>query len=263
MTARALSHVPAPDRRVALPWRTQAAMFLRLLAIQGSWNYEILLGNGIGFCLEPALRLLPEGVHSAHFKEALARESKYFNAHPYLAGVAVGALARAELDGEEPERIERFRTALCGPLGSVGDRLVWAGWLPFCSLLALAVFGLGGGPLLVLAVFLGTYNIGHFALRWWGLRTGWKHGLRVASALGNPVLRHGPQQIARLAALATGFAIPLALYRVIGPGRVLLGGVLVSVILGALILVRLHGRIEGWRLALAVLSAFALFSVAH
>ena len=263
MTARAISHHPGAERRVALPWRTQAAMFLRLLAIQGSWNYEILLGNGVGFCLEPALRLLPEGIHSAHFKEALARESKYFNAHPYLASVAVGALARAELDGEPPERIERFRTALCGPLGSVGDRLVWAGWLPFCSLLALAVFGLGGGPVLVLAVFLGTYNIGHFALRWWGLRTGWTHGLRVASALGNPILRHGPQQIARLAALATGFAIPLALFRVIGPGRVLLGGVLVSVIVGALILVRLHGRFEGWRLAFAVLSAFALFSVAH
>jgi mannose PTS system EIID component len=263
MTAPAMSRAPAPERRTALPWRTQLAMFLRLLAIQGSWNYEILLGNGIGFCLEPALRLLPEGVHSAHFKEALARESKYFNAHPYLASVAVGALARAELDGESPERIERFRTALCGPLGSVGDRLVWAGWLPFCSLLALAVFGLGAGPWVVLAVFLGAYNLGHFALRWWGLRTGWTHGLRVASALGNPVLRHGPQQIARIAALATGFAIPLALYRVIGPGRVLLGGVLASVVLGALILVRLQARIEGWRLAFAVLSAFALFSVAH
>jgi PTS system mannose-specific IID component len=263
MTARAIAPVPRPEGRTALPFRTQLAMFLRLLAIQGSWNYEILLGNGIGFCLEPALRLLPEGVHSDHFKSALARESKYFNAHPYLASVAVGALARAELDGEPPERIERFRTALCGPLGSVGDRLVWAGWLPFCSLLALAVFGLGGGPVLVLSVFLGLYNVGHFALRWWGLRTGWQNGLRVASALGNPVLRNGPTQIGRLAAVATGFAIPLALYRVIGPGRVLLGGVLASVVIGALILVRLQTRIEGWRLALFLLAAFALFSVAH
>ena len=263
MTAPAISPLPAPERRVELPLRTQLAIFLRLLAIQGSWNYEILLGNGIGFCVEPALRLLPEGIHSAHFKSALARESKYFNAHPYLAAVAVGALARAELDGEQPERIERFRTALCGPLGSVGDRLVWAGWLPFCSLLAIAVFGLGGGPVLVLSVFLGSYNLGHFALRWWGLRTGWKNGLRVASALGNPILRNGPPQIGRLAALATGFAIPLALNRVIGPGRVLLGGVLVGVVVGALILVRLQGRIEGWRLALFVLAAFAIFSVAH
>jgi PTS system mannose-specific IID component len=263
MTAPAFAPVPGPERRVELPLRTQLAIFLRLLAIQGSWNYEILLGNGIGFCVEPALRLLPEGIHSDHFKSALARESKYFNAHPYLASVAVGALARAELDGEPPERIERFRTALCGPLGSVGDRLVWAGWLPFCSLLALAVFGLGGGPVLVLSVFLGSYNIGHFALRWWGLRTGWKNGLRVASALGNPVLRNGPQQIGRVAALATGFAIPLALSRVIGPGRVMLGGVLVGVVFGALILVRLQARIEGWRLALFLLAAFALFSVAH
>ena len=31
----------------------------------------------------------------------------------------------------------------------------------------------------------------------------------------------------------------------------------------ALLLVRLQGRIEGWRLALFILVAFALFSVAH
>jgi len=71
----------------------------------------------------------------------MTRQSAYFNAHPYLAAVAVGALARAELAGVPPERIERFRTALSGPLGSVGDRLVWAGWLPFCSLVALVAFG--------------------------------------------------------------------------------------------------------------------------
>ncbi|MGH7618844.1 MAG: PTS system mannose/fructose/sorbose family transporter subunit IID, partial [Gemmatimonadaceae bacterium] len=137
-----------------LSWRVRVAMFIRLLAIQGSWNYEILLGNGIGFCVEPALRGLPGGVHSPAFHEALARESRYFNAHPYLASVAVGALARAELDGADPARIERFRTALCGPLGSVGDRLVWAGWLPFCSLASLAVFGLGASPMVVVALFL-------------------------------------------------------------------------------------------------------------
>ena len=255
----AAATVPAP----VLPLRTRVAIFLRLLAIQGSWNYEILLGNGIGFCVEPALRQLPGGVHTPQFKKALARESQYFNAHPYFASLAVGALARAELDQEPGERIERFRTALCGPLGSVGDRLVWAGWLPFCSLLALAAFGLGAGPALVLVLFLGTYNIGHFALRIWGLSTGWNHGLKVASALGNPVLRRGPQQIARVAALAAGVALPLALSRVIGPGRSLIGGVLLAVVLGEMLIVKLSGRIEGWRLALVVLAIFVLYSVAR
>jgi len=257
MTAAALTPRQVPE----LPTRTRIAMFVRLLAIQGSWNYETLLGNGIGFCIEPALRLLPGGIHTPAFHAALARESRYFNAHPYLASVAVGALARAELDGESPERIERFRTALCGPLGSVGDRLVWAGWLPFCSLASLALFGLGAGTLSVVGFFLLAYNVGHFALRIWGLNTGWTHGLRVASALGNPVLRRGPQQIGRLAALATGIAIPLALGRIIGPGRNLIGILLVAVAIGALVIVRLHGRVEGWRLSLVLLTAFALFSV--
>lgn len=245
-----------------LPFRTRVAMLFRMLAIQGAWNYETLLGNGIGFSMEPALRLLPGGVHTPRFKEAMARHSKYFNAHPYLAAVAVGALARAELEGQPPALIERFRIAVAGPLGSVGDRLVWAGWLPFCSLLALGVFGLGGGAVAVLATFLGVYNAGHLALRAWGLHVGWKHGLRVAQSLGNPVLRRGPQVIAPLAAFAVGFGVPLALLRIIGPGRALLGVVLAGAALGALLIVRLHGRVEGWKLAIGVLTVLVVVSVA-
>jgi len=256
-----MTTLPEAGPARVLPFSTRCAMFVRLLAIQGSWNYEILLGNGIGFCIEPALRLLPGGVKSPAFHEALARESRYFNAHPYLASVAVGALARAELDGEPPQRIERFRTALAGPLGSVGDRLIWAGWLPLCSLASLALFGLGASTVVVLLFFLLLYNSGHFALRIWGLNTGWNHGLRVAVALGNPVLRRGPQEIGRLAALATGIAIPLALGRIIGPGRNFMGGVLIAVALGSLLIVRLQGRIEGWRLSLIVLAVFVLLSV--
>jgi PTS system mannose-specific IID component len=254
--------VPGAVPRTTLPIGTRLAMLLRLLAIQGSWNYEILMGNGIGFCVEPALRLLPEGIHSDRFKAALARQSQYFNAHPYLASIAVGALARAELDGEAPERIERFRTALAGPLGSVGDRLVWAGWLPLCSLVALVALGLGTGPMATVVLFLVLYNVGHLALRIWGLETGWRKGLRVATALGNPVLRRGPTEVARMAGFAAGVALPLALGRVIGPGRIFIGTVLVAVVLGAIFVVRLEGRLQGWRLALALLVVFAVFSVA-
>jgi PTS system mannose-specific IID component len=236
-------------------------MFLRLLAIQGAWNYETFLGNGIAFAMEPALRLLPGGPDGSAFKAAMARQCAYFNAHPYLAAVAVGALARAELDGEPPERIERFRTALAGPLGSVGDRLVWAAWLPFCSLLALLAVGLGASTGTVLLIFIGIYNAGHLSLRAWGLRTGWAYGLRVAAALGNPFLRRGTPVIGRAAAFTAGATFPLVLLRIIGPGRVLIGGVIVAAVLGTLLIVRLHGRIDGWRLAMFVLGVFALVAV--
>lgn len=246
---------------VRLPMATRLAILLRLFAVQGAWNYEILLGNGIGFCVEPALRLLPGGRDGEPYRRALARQSAYFNAHPYLAAVAVGALARTELDGEQPARIERFRTALCGPLGSVGDRLVWASWLPFCSLASLAVFGLGASALAVILTFLLLYNAGHVALRVWGLEVGWRRGMRVATALGNPVLRQGPQYVARAAALVGGLAVPLALHRILGPGRTMLGAVLVGAGVGAVVLARLQGRAEGWRAALGVLALFALYSV--
>lgn len=247
-----------------LDGRTRMAMFVRSLAIQGSWNYEILIGNGVGFCVEPALRRLEGGVGGPAYRAALARQSAYFNAHPYLAGLAIGALARAEVEQVNPTRIERFRTALCGPLGSVGDRLVWASWLPACSLVALLLFGAGLSPLWVTVGFLLLYNAGHLGLRDWALRAGWRHGLRVATALGHPVLQHGPRYIGRAAAVLGGLALPLAAHRALGGGAPLSSiPIAVTVItpLLAVLFVRLHGRAEGWRVVLLVLAVFVLYSV--
>jgi mannose PTS system EIID component len=244
-----------------LPFRVKLAMFVRMLAVQGSWNYETLLGTGIGFVMEPALRYLPGGVDGPQYRAALARESRYFNAHPYLTGIAVGALTRAELEGVDPARIERFRSALASPLGSVGDRLVWASWLPFCSVVALGVYGAGGSALAVVGTFLLLYNAGHLSLRAWGLHIGLSRGLNVASSLGNPVLRQGPQYIGSAAALVAGIALPVALERVVGPGRVLAGGIIGAALIGILLLARLREQAEGWRIALGVLAVFVLYSV--
>lgn len=250
---------PIVGRR--LPLRTRGAMLLRLFTMQGAWNYETMLGNGIAFAMEPALRRLPGGKGGERYRAAMARHAGYFNAHPYLASVAVGALARAELDGAPASHIERFRTAAPGPLGSVGDRLVWAGWLPLCSALGLLAFGLGASPGAVVLLFLLTYNAGHVALRLWGLQAGWRDGLRVAQALGTPVLRQGPAHVARATAFIAGVALPVAAQGFIGPGRAVLGAVLLAVAAGAVGITLLHGRFEGWRLATILLAAFVLQSL--
>ncbi len=260
-----------------LPFRTASSMFLRMLAVQASWNYETMLGTGIGFSVEPALRALPGGRGGVEYRTALARETHYFNAHPYLAAVAVGALARVEMDELPPPQIDRFRMALCGPLGSVGDRLVWAGWLPFSALVALLAYGLGGGPVVVMVLFLALYNVGHFGIRAWGLRTGWTHGMRVAGSLATPLLRRAPEYLARAVMSLCGLALPLAAARILGasgaprqfadrgwfgnrnaPLILLLAG---AALLG-LALVKLHGRIDGWRVALVIVVLLALYLVA-
>jgi len=185
------------------------AAFLRLFAVQGSWNYDRLVGVGVGIAEEPLLRGLRNGRDGdAAYRAALARAARFFNSHPYLAGLAVGAAARAEVEGAPPEQIERLRTALCGPLGAMGDRLVWAGWLPLLSAAALASLALGSGWWGILG-FLVVYNVGHVALRWWALKAGWAAGTQVISALRHPLLQAAPKIVLPAMALVGGFCVPL------------------------------------------------------
>ena len=244
-----------------LPLRTRIAMLARLMTLQGSYNYETMTGNGIAFAMEPALRLLPGGKGGDAYRDAMARQSRYFNSHPYFAGVAVGALARAELSLEDPVRIERFRTAACGPLGSVGDRLVWAAWLPLCSLIALATFGLGASAYTVISVFLLVYNAGHVTLRIWALNVGWRDGLGVSAALSSPVFRAGPAAVTRAMAFVAGVALPLAIASAVGTRPA--GLLVISAVsaLGAVVLLLLHGRVGGWRAAAWLLVASTLVAM--
>ena len=254
--------------RRPLPLATRLSMLVRLLAVQGSWNYETMLGNGIAFAMEPALRTLSGGRGGDPYRAAMARQARYFNAHPYLASFAVGALARAELDAVPPAQIERFRAALCGPLGSIGDRLIWAGWLPCCAMIALLAFGVGAGAGLTALLFLGSYNAGQIVLRAWGLNAGWRQGLQVAAALGRPLLRDLPQWLAAATAVTAAVALPLAVRRVIeasgatvpAAAGTLIGAALVIAVLCGAVLVRLQGRVEGWKVAFGVLLLVVLYS---
>ena len=77
---------------------------LRLFTVQGSWNYERMQGIGVGVAEEPLLRPLVRNGDQAAYRAALARGARFFNAHPYLCGLVVGAAARAEHEGAAPEQ---------------------------------------------------------------------------------------------------------------------------------------------------------------
>ena len=85
----------------------------------------------------------------------------------------------------------------------------------------------------------------------------------MASALGNPVLRQGPQHVARAAALTAGVAVPLTATRLLEHHVGLIGVVLSTAALVAVLLVRLHGRVEGYKLVLVLIALFALVSVSR
>jgi mannose/fructose/N-acetylgalactosamine-specific phosphotransferase system component IID len=188
---------------------------LRLLTVQACFNHERMIGVGVGYATEPLLRALPDGVGGDRYRAAMGRATQYFNAHPYMVGLAAGALARAEHDDVPGPQVERLRTALVSPLGALGDRLVWAGTLPVASAVGLALStdtraGLGA------VAMLGVYNVPHLVLRVWGLLAGWRHGTRVGRALANPLLHWALRVVGPAAALAIGFAIPLVAAHLVG-----------------------------------------------
>lgn len=187
----------------ALSRRALASAFARSFLIQGSWNHRTMLGAGFAFAMLPALRLLAQG-NAAALEASLRRHLEHFNAHPYLANLALGAALRLESDHEDPEAVRRFKTAVRGPLGGLGDALVWAAWLPAVSLAALSLLWLGvPGPVAVV-VFLLVYNTGHLGLRIWGFRSGLANGRNVARSLGAAALNRWTERVRSVAALFLG-----------------------------------------------------------
>ena len=221
---------------------TRRAMLLRSLAVQGSWNFRSLIGPGFAFALLPALRDLYDG-DEARATEAARRHSGLFNCHPYVSPLALGAVATMEAAGEDPALIERFKTAIRGSLGTLGDRTVWAGWRPVCLLLAIALVLLGAAWWIAVGVFLGVYNLGHGAIRVWSLRLGLADGRRVAEKLRNTPISEAQRLLSTAGAFLVGLVLPLAASGGL-VGTRLATGWIVAALAAAAVATRFGGRVR-------------------
>ncbi len=160
----------------------QLAAWSRTFAVQGSWNYRTMVGMGIAYAMLPLLRRIYAG-DPVQLREAVERNMGPFNGHPYLCAMAVAALGRLEMEETDPVTMEKFRTALRGPLGTVGDRAVWGQWRPICIHVAVLAYFLGFSPTWSAFLFLALYNVGHIGVRTWAYVVGWEAGLGVGKLL--------------------------------------------------------------------------------
>lgn len=184
-------------------WRA----LLRLLAVQGTWNYERMLGVGMGYAAEPLLEDL-KTVDPVRHNEAVVRSTEFFNCNPNLAGLALGATARAEYEAVPGAQIARLRTALCSPLGALGDELFWTGVVPALVGAALAAAVLGAGWWAIVGL-LAVYNLFRIGTAVWALRTGYQAGMKVGTAIGASWLPRAVARIGPVAGFTIGLAIPM------------------------------------------------------
>jgi len=172
--------MPDPHRPPLMPH------FFRLFFLQAMWNYQNLQGTGFLFALIPYLRKHPPGADQNR-----ERYHGFFNTHPYLASLALGAtLRREDSRPRDTDSIQEFQQRLAGPLGLVGDSLFWKTAKPAAALFGMLVsyllYGDSLSPLVSAVAFLLSYNVLHLKMRWWGLAKGWDLGDMVLTALGKP-----------------------------------------------------------------------------
>ncbi|MDH3207113.1 MAG: PTS system mannose/fructose/sorbose family transporter subunit IID [Gemmatimonadota bacterium] len=243
--------------RRALTRSAVASAFMRSFLIQGSWNYHTMLGSGFAFSMLPALKSL-YGSEPDAMDAAVQRHLEHFNAHPYLAGVALGAALKLEAEGADPELVRRFKLAVRGPLGSLGDGLVWAAWLPGASVLALALYWMGLPGWWAAAVFLVVYNVGHIGLRFWGFRVGLSEGQLVGRRLERANLARWTERLKGGVALLVGLLVGALLA---GDGGLAASGVLWTVLAACAFLAGLIIGHRAWRpAAVTVVAAITILA---
>lgn len=233
--------------------------FLRSFTIQGSFNERTLQAGGLVYALLPPLQRVYGG-DPVGLRNAIERHLGRFNVHPYLAPMAVGALARLEAEGADEETIDRFRRASTGALGAAGDRAVWGAWRPFCLLLGLLAVSLGAGPWTAVLVFLGPFTAGHVAIRVWAFHRGWTRGRHAPAALASPAWKRLPRWVSRaslvlLGAAAVGLSGPIVGETLSGTGP---GAVAGAVAVVASLRPEASGRIAGLLLVIGPLAAVLL-----
>ncbi len=176
-------------RAEKIKYRDFVSIFLRTLLLQGVWNFKGMISAGIAFALVPAAKRV--SASREEWAGILKRHLGFFNAHPYFASFAIGALARLEenlaIDKTgDTAQIERFKIALIGPLGALGDSYFWAVIKP-ASILAgsagVLLFSKLEYQLASAALMLILYNVPHLYIRISGLWKGYQSGYNTYKLL--------------------------------------------------------------------------------
>jgi len=250
---------------VRLTRRLQAALFLRSLSLQGSWNPERMQNLGLLWCVLPWLSRQKRNVNLDRL--FCRRYFGYFNTNPYLANFLIGGLVRLEEDlaADDPagrERIGTFRDSLGRALASLGDQLFWLGLRP-TLVMAICLAGLLGQVTVVLTL-VGIFAAGQLLLRWFSLRQGYDLGMDIVDLLFDTRWHAWILRAKRAGMVLTGMVAGLYLAQVADSGVVDEHGLLwLGTLLGMGLPVILRKRLPGEililvALVLAVLLTFAI-----
>ena len=104
-------------RKAAMRWIPMAV---------NTYTYQYQQAGSIVYSLSPALRKIYAD-NDDHYVASLNNHYNYFNTHPWLATLILGAALGIEDNGgvDSLEAVQSFKVGMMGPVAGIGDTLIW------------------------------------------------------------------------------------------------------------------------------------------
>lgn len=167
--------MPKTDKQ--LTKEARRAMWRYILTFQWSWNYERMQALGFAWCIAPVLEKVKKT--SEDLKEAMQRHLAFFNTHPPVGAIIMGAATAMEEEEAAPDAVDSLKVGLMGPFAGIGDTLFAVLTRPivgaFAASLALQGSMAGFWIMVVFGLFWGLF------VPYWLFHVGYRQGIGVVS----------------------------------------------------------------------------------
>lgn len=165
-------------------------LFFRQFQLLGSMNYTRMEGLSYGWTLAPMLKKIYND--KAQYLDALKRNSQFFNTTQALAPFIMGLTLSMEKENAsnkdfDKSSINAIKVGLMGPFAGVGDSFFYGVLRIISTGIAMGLCMQGNilGPIL----YLLTYNIPNYIVRYYGGVLGYKLGSKyIAEATESGLL---------------------------------------------------------------------------
>lgn len=165
------------------PVLTKKACRWSLMAVT-TFNYDTQLAPAVVFGIGPLLRkIYPD---DEEYVEALNNHFRYFNTHPWVANLVLGAtLALEDKEGiSAADAVQNIKVSLMGPLAGIGDTLIWT-LLPTILGSIAGYMALEGNPVGTILWLL--TNVFFIAVRTQLMWVGYREGTKLITKFGSRI----------------------------------------------------------------------------
>ena len=149
-----------------------------------TFNYDKQLAPAVVFGIGPLLRkIYPD---DEEYVEALNNHFRYFNTHPWVANLVLGAtLALEDKEGiSAADAVQNIKVSLMGPLAGIGDTLIWT-LLPTILGSIAGYMALEGNPVGTILWLL--TNVFFIAIRTQLMWVGYREGTKLITKFGSRI----------------------------------------------------------------------------